>query len=110
YTGVRGLNGLLAIASTTSSQPVIIGNRLRKGVVHSARGAKKFAQDALSAVARLPGVAGKRVVVAADSAYYTSDVAAAAKSAGAHITVTARMNPSITKAITGIDETTWTGI
>lgn len=72
YTGVRGLNGLLAVASTTSSQPVIIGNRLRKGAVHSARGAKKFTQDALSTVGRLPGVAGKRVVLAADSAFTTT--------------------------------------
>ena len=110
YTGVRGLNGLLAVASTTSAQPVIIGNRLRKGAVHSARGAKKFTQDALSAVGRLPGVAGKRVVLAADSAYYNSDIANAAITAGADITVTACMNPSITKAITGIDESAWAGI
>lgn len=75
-----------------------------------ARGAKKFAQDALSAVGRLPGVSGKRVVLAADSAYYTSDIANAASTAGADITVTARMNPSITKAITSIGEPAWTGI
>jgi hypothetical protein len=38
YTGVKGLNALLATASTGSSAPVIVATRLRKGSTNSARG------------------------------------------------------------------------
>ena len=41
YFGVRGLNALLGIVSTTTSAPVIIGSRLRKGSTGSPRGAGK---------------------------------------------------------------------
>jgi hypothetical protein len=37
YTGVKGLNALLATISTASSAPVIIATRLRKGSANSAR-------------------------------------------------------------------------
>jgi hypothetical protein len=36
YTGVKGLNALLAIVSTPSSAPVIAAARLRKGTANSA--------------------------------------------------------------------------
>jgi len=39
YTGVKGLNALVAIVSTTSSAPLIAAARLRKGSTNSARGA-----------------------------------------------------------------------
>ena len=32
YTGVRGLNALIATVSTESSAPVIVAQRLRKGL------------------------------------------------------------------------------
>ena len=38
YSGVRGLNALLGIVSTTTSAPIIIGSRLRKGAAGSPRG------------------------------------------------------------------------
>ena len=39
YTGVKGLNALLATVSTPMSAPVIAATRLRKGATNSARGA-----------------------------------------------------------------------
>ena len=39
YSGVRGLNALLATASTETAAPVILGQRLRRGAVGSPRGA-----------------------------------------------------------------------
>jgi hypothetical protein len=48
YTGVKGLNALLAVASTPTSAPVIAATRLRKGSTNSARGAGKLLADALA--------------------------------------------------------------
>jgi hypothetical protein len=45
YTGVKGLNALLAIVSTPQSAPVIAAARLRKGSTNSARGAARFVTD-----------------------------------------------------------------
>lgn len=42
YTGVKGLNALLATVSTPSSAPVIVATRLRKGSANSARGAARL--------------------------------------------------------------------
>jgi hypothetical protein len=39
YTGVKGLNALLATLSTPMGAPVIVATRLRKGSANSARGA-----------------------------------------------------------------------
>jgi hypothetical protein len=47
YTGVKGLNVLLAIISTPGSRPVIAAARLRKGSTNSARGAHRLVADAL---------------------------------------------------------------
>jgi hypothetical protein len=38
YSGIKGLNALLATASSTACAPVIVAARLRRGSVHSARG------------------------------------------------------------------------
>ena len=51
---MKSLNALLAIASTSSrsSGPVIVGHRLRKGPVNTARGAGEFMADAIAATRR----------------------------------------------------------
>src|SRR3954471_20100737 len=72
YTGVNGLNALLAILSTPASTPVIAATRLRKGSTNSARGAAKLLADVL-ATARRAGAAAV-VLVRADSAYYGFDI------------------------------------
>jgi len=68
YTGINGLNALLATISTPRSAPVVAATRLRKGSRNSVRGAAKLVSDTL-ATARRAGVTGL-VIVRADSAYY----------------------------------------
>ncbi|GAC1610578.1 MAG: hypothetical protein NVS3B26_18090 [Mycobacteriales bacterium] len=48
YTGVKGLNALLATVSTPTSAPVIAAARLRQGSTNRATGAARFVPDALS--------------------------------------------------------------
>ena len=91
YTGVKGLNALLAVVSTSCSAPLIAAARLRKGSTNSARGAAKLLTDALATV-RHCGAIGT-VLVRADSAYYGHDIVAAARRAGARFSVTARLTP-----------------
>lgn len=108
YSGVRGLNAVLAIASTPECAPVVLSQRLRKGSTSSVKGAPRLVSDALAQLGRMPGE--HRVVVRADSAYYTHKVARAARTAGANISLTVKMNPSIRDAIEKIPDTAWTPI
>jgi Transposase DDE domain group 1 len=107
YSGVKGLNALLATASTASSAPVIVATRLRKGSASSARGAARLVADAL-VTTRSCGVAG--TVVRADSAFYGWNVIAAARRAGARFSITARKDRAITAAISAIPDKSWTAI
>src|SRR5665647_3126705 len=97
-----------AMRRLLAGAPAVAGVRLRKGNVASAHGAPKLIADAV-ATARRCG-AGELVTVRADSAYYQRPVVAAARAAGARFSITARMNPQITKAIAGIDDQAWTAI
>jgi len=47
YSGVKGLNALIATVSSPLSAPVIVASRLRKGSTNSARGAARLVADAL---------------------------------------------------------------
>jgi len=49
YSGIKGLNALLATASTPTAAPVIVGTRLRKGTTTSARGAASLLSESLGA-------------------------------------------------------------
>jgi hypothetical protein len=108
YTGVNGLNALLATICTPLSAPVIAATRLRKGSTNSVRGAAKLLADAL-ACARAAG-GGGLLIVRADSAYYSHDIIAAARRAGARFSVTARQTPAVITAVAGIGEQAWTPI
>jgi hypothetical protein len=108
YTGVKGLNALLAVVSTPSSAPVIAAARLRKGSTNSARGAHRFIADALI-TANKAGASGV-LVLRADSAYYGHDVIAAALRQHARFSITARQDKAVRKAIAGIAEDAWTTI
>src|SRR5665647_226891 len=108
YSGVKGLNALLAIVSTPLSAPVIAATRLRRGPTNSAKGAARLVADALVTAAKA-GATGQ-VTVRCDSAYYNHDVIAAARTGGARFSVTARMDPAVTRAITQIPDTAWVGI
>lgn len=110
YSGVRGLNAILATASTNTSAPVILGQRLRRGATGSPRGAKRLIRDALATLRRLHGMDQAPVLVRADSAFYGHATIATAIRAGADVSITARMGPAVKKAVASIDENAWTGI
>ncbi len=112
YTGVKGINALLATISTPAAAPVIAATRLRKGSANSARGAARLVADALSAAARTGAdpSGGSLMILRADSAYYNHDVIAAAHRHGARFSITARQDPAVRRAIATIGEQTWTPI
>ncbi len=108
YSGVKGLNALLATVSTGSSAPVIVATRLRKGSANSARGAARLVADAIK-TSRAAG-AGGQLVLRTDSAYYNADVIAAARRHHTRFSVTARKDRAVTAAIAQIDDDAWTAI
>jgi hypothetical protein len=111
YSGVRGLNALIGIVSTKTMAPIIVGSRLRRGAVASPRGAGKFVGDILATVRRLRSTSAKGLVLLrADSAFYGHTVVAAAHRAGAKVSITARMDPAVKRAIGTIPDTAWTTI
>lgn len=109
YSGIRGLNAVLATVATDQIAPVIAAQRLRKGNVGSPRGAARLATDALALVRR-SALAGRPVLVRADSAFYSHSLVHAARKAGADVSITMRMLPNVKKAIAAIDESAWTAI
>lgn len=108
YTGVKGLNALLAVLSTPLAAPVIAATRLRQGSTNSARGAARLLADVLATTPRA-GAAGV-MLVRADSAYYGYDIINTCRRAGARFSVTARQTATVTRAITTIPDTAWTPI
>jgi len=113
YSGVKGLNALIATVSTPLSAPVICATRLRKGSTSSARGAARLVADAIKA-AKAAGAGGPDgtglIILRADSAFYSYDVIAAARRAMVRFSITARMNPAVTAAIGRIEQDDWTPI
>jgi hypothetical protein len=108
YTGVNGLNALLATICTPLSAPMIAATRLPKGATNSVRGAASLLADALATARRAD--ATRLVIVRADSAYYCHDIVATARRTGARFSVTARHTTTVTRAITTIAEQDWVAI
>ncbi len=108
YSGVKGLNALLATVSSADRAPVIVATRLRKGSANSARGAARLVADSLKTT-KSCGVGGT-VILRADSAYYGAEVIAAARRGGAHFSITARKDRAVTGAIAAIPDDSWTKI
>ncbi|HEV8055808.1 MAG TPA: IS1380 family transposase [Nocardioidaceae bacterium] len=109
YSGVRGLNALLATLATATSAPVIVAQRLRKGACGSPRGAKRLVADAVKQARRL--LAPKTpVLVRMDSAFYGRGAVHAALAGGAAVSVTVRMDQAVKKAIAAISDDAWTTI
>jgi hypothetical protein len=109
YSGVRGLNALLATVSTETTAPVIAAQRLRKGSAGSTRGAARLATDTLALIRRTQ-LAGREVLVRADAAFYSHALVATVRTAGGKVSITVRMDPAVKRAITGIEEDAWTTI
>ena len=104
YTGVRGLNALLATATTPGSAPIVVAQRLRKGSAGSPRGAKRLVTDALKTVRTL---SARRPLVRADSAFYGRGLVLPAIRAGADVSVTGRLNAQVKSAIATIPDHAW---
>jgi hypothetical protein len=105
YSKVRGLNAVLATATTPGSAPVIVAQRLRKGSAASARGAKRLVADALKTVSRV--APGRAVLLRADSAFYGADTLITAVKAGAQVSITVRQDKRVKAAIAAIGEDAW---
>ncbi|OSC22657.1 IS1380 family transposase [Mycolicibacillus koreensis] len=111
YSGVRGLNALLATVTTEGAAPVICGQRLRKGSCGSPRGAARIIADTLAGLTRLRSPqATAKPLVRADSAFYGYRSVAAAMRGGAEVSITVRLDPAVKTAIAAIDEQAWTPI
>jgi hypothetical protein len=95
--GKKTLHPLLATISTPLARPVVAGIRLRKGKAADVRGAARFVAEAL-ATAKAAGATGT-IIVRGDSKFYTAEVVAAARRAGAHVSLTTGSNPSVDAAI-----------
>lgn len=109
YSGVRGLNALLATLTTATSAPVIVAQRLRKGSSGSPRGAKRLVSDAVRTTRRLLGKT-QLVLVRMDSAFYGRGPVHAALAGGAAVSVTVRMDKRVKAAIAAIVDDAWTAI
>ena len=105
YTGVRGLNLQLATISTPTAAPVIARARLRAGNTASATGVGRLLAQAIK-TARAAGVTGQ-LLARADSAYYGYAFVGTALRHKTWFSVTARMTPTVTAAITSIDADAW---
>ncbi|MBX9641493.1 MAG: IS1380 family transposase, partial [Mycobacteriaceae bacterium] len=111
YSGVRGLNALIATITTDDGAPVITGQRLRKGSCGSPRGAARIIGDTLATVTRLrSSEATGKPLVRADSAFYGHPTVAAAIRGGADVSITVRMDPKVKAAIAAIGAEAWTPI
>ena len=108
YTGVKGLNALLATISTPSAAPVVAATRLRKGSANSGKGSAKLIGEALG-TARKAGASGL-LILRADSAYYRQDVIEMALRQQACFSITARLLIPVRKAIDAIPDQAWTPI
>jgi hypothetical protein len=105
YSGVRGLNALVATVTTADTAPVIVAQRLRKGACGSPRGAHRLVADALSTLRTLiPATAPAKPLVRMDSAFYGTGPVGAAVRAGADVSVTVRLDKRVKAAIAAIDE------
>src|SRR3954467_4926157 len=80
YSGVRGLNALLATVTTTGTAPVVVAQRLRRGSCGSPPGAPRLVGDAWRTVRTLSSA---RPLVRADAAFYGRGLVGAAVRAGA---------------------------
>lgn len=107
YSGIRGLNALLATVTTPDSAPVVVAQRLRRGSCGSPRGARRLIADAVATTRRLPGMKAQKILVRADSAYYGHPSVSAVLKAGADVSVTARMTGTVKRAIATIPDNRW---
>ena len=118
YSGVKGLNALLATVSSPTCAPVIAATRLRPGNSASATGIASFLAPVLADTIRRqrasdsngPTSGRSMVLVRADSAYFGQALTRTVARYGAWFSVTARMDRGVAAAIAKIPEQDWTSI
>lgn len=125
YSGVRGLNSLISTLTTSTTAPVIVGQRLRKGSCGSSRGAARMIADTLTTVGRMRAAAALSAIpsgndaelqpmpkplVRADSAFFGHPTIGAAIRGGADVSITTGLNSVIRSAIATISDDVWTPI
>jgi hypothetical protein len=103
YTRVLGYHPILASRADTGE---VLHARLRKG--SSQRGHKRFVEELVARVRRA-GATGP-LVVRADAGFWSYALIDTLTRLQADWSITVRSNPSIRKAIEGIDDTAWTPI
>jgi hypothetical protein len=92
YSGVRGLNAFLATVATTSTAPVVVAQRLRKGACGFPRGARRLVADALKTVTTVHAGRTRKPLLRADSAFYGHPAVSATLTSGAEVSVTVRLD------------------
>lgn len=107
YSGVRGLNTLIATIATPTSAPVVAECSLRRGATRSGKGA---AWHLTRALATTKALHGGQVWVRGDSAFATAKNVAAACKGGAWFSFTVPAWKTVTRAISTIPEAAWTPI
>ncbi len=111
YSGVKGLNFLLATLSSPLAAPVIAATTLREDRPTPPAGQRSCWPIPLASPQRAGGADGQGLVIArADSAYYNHDIVASARRAGAQLLPHRPANSSVTTAIAAIGKDAWTAI
>jgi hypothetical protein len=105
YSGVLGLNAMLAVVSTPLAAPVIAASSLRRGNTASGTGSAQLLTRAVTTLRRA-GVTA-RLMGRADSAFYRHDLVAAMIRNTMWFSITARMNAAVQAAIARIGEDAW---
>ncbi|WP_409471630.1 IS1380 family transposase [Streptomyces sp. HC307] len=108
YTKQRGLHFQIVTVKTATCAPVIVATRLRKGSAGSGKGAASLLREALATV-RAMGITAK-IIVRADSAYFSHKVVDVCRKAGAHFSLAVAVKKTIREAIAGMDESAWTPV
>lgn len=108
YSGVKGLNALVAAVSTDHSLPVIAEAGLRKGNARSGDSAEWYASRTLTTIGRI--APNRQVLARADSAFCTRAHVAAVTDAGAWFSFTIPQWKTVHSAIAEISEDAWTAI
>lgn len=108
YTGVYGLNAMIAAVSSLLAAPVIAAASLRRGNTASATGCADMLARAVATIRRA-GVISP-VLARADSAFYRCDLVKACRRVKIWFSITARVNPAVKRAIASIPADAWVTI
>lgn len=105
YSGVKGLNALVAAISTDHSLPVIAEAGLRRGNTRSGDSAEWYASRALATIGRI--APNRQVLTRADSAFCTHAHVTAVRDARAWFSFTIPHWATVHAAIASIPENAW---